>query len=88
MEVYAGKVDLILILKQITDTSNQNWQRYREGFNINLEVDQRVERETRHVSAIARQAEMRTALPELTIQERHDRRNAVTDARKGGDKIH
>ncbi len=32
MEVYARKVDLIVILKQITYTSNQNWQRCREGF--------------------------------------------------------
>ncbi len=45
MEVYAGKVDLIVILKQITESSNQKWQKYREGFNINLAVDQRVVRE-------------------------------------------
>ncbi len=54
MEVYAGKVDLIVILKQITETSNQKWQEYREGFNINLAVDQRVEREACHVTAIVR----------------------------------
>ncbi len=80
MKVYAGKVDLIVILKQITDTSNQKWQKYRDGFNINLAVDQRVEREAHHVSAIVRQAEMQTALPKLAVQEQHDRREAITKA--------
>ncbi len=80
MGVYARKVDLIVILKQIIDTSDQKWETYQEGFNINLAVDQRVEREARRVSAIMRQAEMQTALSELTIQERHDWREAVTKA--------
>ncbi len=58
VEAYADGVDLILIMKQITETLNQKWQEYQKGFNINLEVDQRIEKEARHVSVIARQVEM------------------------------
>ncbi len=49
-------------------------------FNINLAVDQRMEKEAHCISALTRQAEMWTALPELTIQEWHDQREAVARA--------
>ncbi len=73
---------------RMTKTSYQKWQEYGEGFNIDLAVDQRVEREAHHVSAIARQAEMQTVLPELSIEEWHNQRAANTEAHTGGDETH
>ncbi len=70
MKAYASRVDLTVIMKQITETLDQKWQEYHKGFNINLEVDQRIEKEAHHVSAIVRLAQMQSTLPDLTLEQR------------------
>ncbi len=78
--MHADKPAILELTDNMTEVTNKKGQEYQEGFNINLAVDQREEREACHVLAIMRQAEMRTALPKLTIQERHDWREAITKA--------
>ncbi len=86
--MHADKLAILELADNMAKVTSQKGQEYQEGFNINLAVDQRMEREAHRVSAIVRQAEMWTALTELTIQEWHDQREAVTKAQKAGDEMH
>ncbi len=74
--------ELIKTLQRIQEGAHQNREDLSNGFFIDKQLDRRLEKESRRVTAITKQVEMRTHLPDLNDEDKKSQISAVEQYRQ------